>query len=115
MRRLTIVVVALLTTVLAASPALAVDEVNTKRLRNAVTVGGILAHERVFQRIANQNGGTRASGTPGYDASAAYVQRRLEAAGVRAAVRDGRLRASFHLYTTEADIDTALNALTGPG
>jgi hypothetical protein len=81
MRRLTIVVVALLTTVLAATPALAVDEVNTKRLRNAVTVGGILAHERVFQRIANQNGGTRASGTPGYDASAAYVQRRLEAAG----------------------------------
>jgi hypothetical protein len=71
MRRLTIVVVALLTTVLAASPALAVDEVNTKRLRDAVTVGGILAHERVFQRIANQNGGTRASGTPGYDASAA--------------------------------------------
>ena len=81
MRRLTIVVVALLTTLLAASPALAVDEVNTKRLRNAVTVGGILAHERVFQRIANQHGGTRASGTPGYDASAAYVAGRLEAAG----------------------------------
>jgi hypothetical protein len=44
-------------------------------------VSGILAHERIFQRIANQNGGTRASGTPGYDASAAYVERRLEAAG----------------------------------
>jgi Zn-dependent M28 family amino/carboxypeptidase len=81
MRRLTIVAVALLTALLAPSPALAVDDVNTKRLRDAVTVGGILAHERVFQRIANQNGGTRASGTPGYDASAAYVQRRLEAAG----------------------------------
>jgi selenocysteine lyase/cysteine desulfurase len=37
---------------------------------------------------------------------------KLTAAGVRAAVRDGRLRASFHLYTTEADVDTALNALT---
>ena len=36
---------------------------------------------RIFQRIANQNGGTRASGTSGYDASAAYVKRRLEAAG----------------------------------
>jgi hypothetical protein len=46
-----------------------------------VTVGGILDHERVFQRIANQNGGTRASGTPGYDASAACVARRLRAAG----------------------------------
>jgi selenocysteine lyase/cysteine desulfurase len=31
---------------------------------------------------------------------------------VRAAVRDGRLRASFHLYTTEADVDAALNVLT---
>jgi Zn-dependent M28 family amino/carboxypeptidase len=81
MRRFTIVVVALLTTLLVATPALAVDEVNTKRLRDAVTVGGILSHERVFQRIANQNGGTRASGTPGYDASADYVAGRLRAAG----------------------------------
>ena len=62
-------------------PAEAVDQVNTKKLRKAVTVGGILAHERVLQRIANQNGGTRASGTTGYDRSAAYVKNRLEAAG----------------------------------
>jgi len=82
------VVVALLTTLLAATPALAVDEVDTKRLRDAVTVNGILAHERVFQRIANQNGGTRASGTPGYDASAAYVQRRLEAAGYEVSAQE---------------------------
>jgi Zn-dependent M28 family amino/carboxypeptidase len=81
MRRLTIVAVALLTALLMATPAQAVDEVNTKRLRNAVTVGGIMAHQRVFQRIANQNDGTRASGTPGYDASADYVARRLRAAG----------------------------------
>jgi PA domain len=81
MRRLSIVVVALVTALLAATPAQAVDDVNTKRLRNAVTVGGILSHERVLQRIANQNGGTRASGTPGYDASADYVAGRLRAAG----------------------------------
>ena len=81
MRRLSIVAVALVTALLVATPALAVDEVNTKRLRNAVTVGGILSHERVFQRIANENGGTRASGTPGYDASADYVAGRLRAAG----------------------------------
>jgi selenocysteine lyase/cysteine desulfurase len=37
---------------------------------------------------------------------------RLEAAGVRASVRAGRVRASFHLYTTEADVDRALNALS---
>ena len=46
-----------------------------------MTVNGILQHERAFQRIANDNGGTRASGTPGYDASADYVVDRLERAG----------------------------------
>ncbi|MGH9063566.1 MAG: aminotransferase class V-fold PLP-dependent enzyme [Acidimicrobiales bacterium] len=38
---------------------------------------------------------------------------RLERAGIRAAVRAGRVRASFHLYTTEDDVDKALEALTG--
>ena len=32
-----------------------------------------MGHERALQTIANANGGTRASGTPGYDASVAYV------------------------------------------
>jgi selenocysteine lyase/cysteine desulfurase len=36
---------------------------------------------------------------------------RLETAGVRAAVRAGRVRASFHVYTTERDVDLALDAL----
>jgi hypothetical protein len=73
--------VVLLTALLAPSPALAIDEVNTTRLRRAVTVSGILGHERVFQRIANDHGGTRASGTSGYDASADYVEGRLKDAG----------------------------------
>ena len=33
------------------------------------------------------------------------------AAGVRAAVRGGKLRASFHVYSTSADVQLALNAL----
>ncbi|SCG70399.1 aminotransferase class V-fold PLP-dependent enzyme [Micromonospora humi] len=41
------------------------------------------------------------------------AQEKLAAAGVRAAVRAGRVRASFHLYTTEVDVDLALDALTG--
>jgi Zn-dependent M28 family amino/carboxypeptidase len=71
----------LVAALLVPAPAFAVDEVNTKRLRDAVTVSGILGHERALQRIANQNGGTRASGTPGFAASAAYVKGRLAAAG----------------------------------
>jgi selenocysteine lyase/cysteine desulfurase len=36
----------------------------------------------------------------------------LARAGVRAAVRAGRVRASFHLYTGVADVDRAVEALT---
>ncbi|HEY0696384.1 MAG TPA: aminotransferase class V-fold PLP-dependent enzyme [Micromonospora sp.] len=40
------------------------------------------------------------------------AEEKLARAGVRAAVRAGRVRASFHLYTTEQDVDLALTALT---
>ncbi len=59
----------------------AVDDVNTTKLTKAVTVNGILTHERALQRIANANGGTRASGTPGYEASVKYVKSELSKAG----------------------------------
>jgi selenocysteine lyase/cysteine desulfurase len=36
----------------------------------------------------------------------------FERAGIMAAVRLGRLRASFHVYNTDADVDAALDALT---
>jgi selenocysteine lyase/cysteine desulfurase len=39
------------------------------------------------------------------------AEERLERAGIRAAVRAGSLRASFHVYNTEADVDAALAAL----
>jgi len=48
-------------------------------LRQAVTLAGIMDHEEAFQAIADLNGGTRASGTPGYDASLAYVKGKLDA------------------------------------
>ena len=83
MRKLAIPGAALLMVTVAATPAAAVDDVNSKKLRNAVTVSGILGHERVLQRIANDNGGTRASGTPGYAASADYVKQTLTQAGYR--------------------------------
>jgi selenocysteine lyase/cysteine desulfurase len=38
---------------------------------------------------------------------------KLAAAGILTAVRAGSLRASFHAYNTEADVDAALAALTG--
>jgi selenocysteine lyase/cysteine desulfurase len=41
------------------------------------------------------------------------ARERLEAAGIRAAVRAGQVRASFHVYSTERDVDLALDALVG--
>jgi Zn-dependent M28 family amino/carboxypeptidase len=41
-----------------------------------------LVHLQALQDIADANGGTRASGTPGYDESVNYVASRLEAAGL---------------------------------
>ena len=61
--------------------ATALDDVDTTALTQGVTVNGIMQHERQFQKIAAANDGTRASGTPGYDASADYVARKLRQAG----------------------------------
>jgi Zn-dependent M28 family amino/carboxypeptidase len=56
---------------------------DSSQLRKAVTADGILAHEQALQAIANANGGTRASGTPGFDASADYVAGKLKDAGYK--------------------------------
>jgi Zn-dependent M28 family amino/carboxypeptidase len=66
---------------LVATPAVAAGETDTAALREAVTVDGISEHLAVFQAIAEANGGNRASGTPGFDASGAYVAEQLEDAG----------------------------------
>jgi hypothetical protein len=60
----------------------------SKKLRAAVTVDGILEHQRAFQRIATFTGGNRLSGTQGYDASARYVTERAEAAGMTVTRQD---------------------------
>ncbi|MEV6303643.1 M20/M25/M40 family metallo-hydrolase [Actinoplanes sp. NPDC051861] len=54
---------------------------SSKRLREAVTVDGVYDHLKALQRISDRNGGTRASGTPGYAASVAYVAGKLRKAG----------------------------------
>jgi Zn-dependent M28 family amino/carboxypeptidase len=51
------------------------------KLADAVTVNGILRHERAFANIAERNGGTRVSGSPGFDKSRDYVVGQLQNAG----------------------------------
>jgi Zn-dependent M28 family amino/carboxypeptidase len=84
--------VVLTSSLLAAAPAVAtpthgdrhgVKNVDTSRLTKAVTVNAQLKTLRQLQVIADRHDGNRASGLPGYDASADYVAAELKKAGYR--------------------------------
>ena len=69
---------------LAAPPAAACDNRNNNtiaKLTECVSAAGVTEHLEAFQAIADANGGNRAAGLPGYDASVDYVVETLEAAG----------------------------------
>ena len=51
------------------------------KLLECVTIDGVRSHQDALQAVADANGGNRAAGTPGYDASVDYVVDTLEAAG----------------------------------
>ena len=69
----------------AAAPAPAACDnrtnVTVQALLECVTAAGALEHLEAFQAIADDNGGTRAAGTQGYEESVDYVVDTLEAAG----------------------------------
>lgn len=48
-----------------------------KKLMECVMLEGVREHQAAFQAIADANGGTRASGLPGYEASVDYVVERM--------------------------------------
>jgi selenocysteine lyase/cysteine desulfurase len=86
-----------------AAPALALLE--------EVGIAAIHAHDL---RLANRF--REGLGIPAGDSALVFVDvddaaARLERAGIRAAVRNGRLRTSWHVYNTDADVDCALTAL----
>ena len=59
-----------------------------EKLLECVDGDGAVEHLEAFQQIAEDNGGTRASGTPGYDASADYVAERLRRAGYEVSIEE---------------------------
>jgi Zn-dependent M28 family amino/carboxypeptidase len=65
----------------ATAPALAATPTDSSSLRSAVTAENAKEHMSALDNIADMNDGTRASGTPGYDASLAYVKGQLDATG----------------------------------
>jgi Zn-dependent M28 family amino/carboxypeptidase len=81
-RALTTAAVVALLAATAAAPASASPNNNTvKKLTKAVTPDGVLEHLEALQEIADDNGGNRASGLPGYEASVDYVVEQLRSAG----------------------------------
>jgi len=58
-----------------------------EKLLECVTLAGVREHQAALQAIANANGGTRVSGSPGYNQSAEYVRNRLLAAGYNVTVQ----------------------------
>ena len=75
---------ALAVSVAYAVPAYAAPPSNNnsvKKLTKAVTLDGVMEHLRALQEIADDNGGNRAAGLPGYEASVDYVMEQLQAAG----------------------------------
>ena len=81
---------------------------DTTALRNAVSVERIMKHERAFQKIADSNGGTRVTGTQGYDASADYVAGKLKAAGYNVTVQEFthpffQVRTRYYLLANRPD------------
>jgi len=72
-------------TIVSANAAVPTD---TTELQEAVTADAIMDHLAELQKIADNNGDTRASGTPGYDASVDYIEDLLVAAGYEVTRQD---------------------------
>ena len=75
MRRSVCTLLALTAALCVAPPAMAAgkDPFTSTGLRKAVTLAGVREHQAALQGIADLNGGTRVSGTAGFNASADYV------------------------------------------
>jgi hypothetical protein len=77
--------IAVAASVVIATPASAASTIDTKELRTAVTVNGIREHLAALEKIAKSNKfqhiPTRATGTPGHEASVDYVVQKMRAAG----------------------------------
>ena len=89
------------------------------KLLECVDAEDAFVHLQALQDIADANGGTRASGTPGYDASADYVADLLEDAGfiVERQVFDFSLftENSSSLTVDRSPIDTQTMSFSGSG
>jgi selenocysteine lyase/cysteine desulfurase len=76
-----------------------------------IGVETILQHNLALANEFRAGLGLRPSNSAIVSTALPGAEQAFAAAGIRAAVRDGKLRASFHVYTTLADVHQALTAL----
>ncbi len=81
---------------------------SVNKVMECVTLKGVLEHQKEFQKIADRNHGTRASGTKGYNDSVKYVEKRMKKAGYKVS----RQPFSFHAFAEEGP---SVLAQTAPG
>lgn len=96
---------------LAAAPASAAQ--GTADLGDSISGSAVNRHLIALQRIADQNEGNRASGTPGYQASVDYIAGKLRAAGFNVDTPEFSYEAYFldNINLTVGGAKTATDAL----
>ena len=74
---------------------------NSAKLRDAVTLEAVRAHQAAWQAIATMSGGNRFAGLPGHDLSAQYVMDKLRDAGYEPWVHTFTYNAFFEQTPSE--------------
>ena len=94
-----------------AGPAACDSRVNNThaKLAECVTLAGVQEHLAALQAIADRNGGTRVSGSSGYDESKDYVVAKLQAAGYTPQVQEF----TFNTFITTSP--TVVERVARPG
>jgi selenocysteine lyase/cysteine desulfurase len=82
------------------------------RLLEAIGIAHVHRHDVALAKRFSAGLGLPPADSAIVSAEIAGGAERLTAAGIVAAVRGGRLRTSWHLYNTEADVDRVLDVLT---
>ena len=108
------------------SPRPAPTPADSATIRDAITEQKLEAHLAALQKAADENGGNRAAGTPGYTASLEYVEGQLKASGYtterqeftytreeKAAVTVQRTRPTSTSYQDGTDVQSVLNSADG--
>jgi Zn-dependent M28 family amino/carboxypeptidase len=114
------------TTVAAAAPSSCDSRVNNTiaKLLECVELEGVREHQAALQAIADANGGTRVSGSPGYDESVDYVVGRLDAAGWQTTVQEFQFQTFITLSPTVLErvspppagpVETSILSYSGSG